>query len=62
MKPFLPPLFQLVLKQESGAKRLYTILDKNNEQPTVKQTWCTKLSTIMKKNGTTYLRTTLFNN
>jgi len=47
IKPFLPSLFQLVLKNEPGAKRLYTILNKNNEQPPVKAKWCTKLNTII---------------
>ena len=49
IKPILPPLFQLVLKNEPGAKRLYTILNKNNEQPTVKQKWCTKLIPLLMK-------------
>jgi len=50
IKPFLPPLLQLILKKESGAKRLYTILNKNNEQPSVKAKWGIKLNTLINEN------------
>ena len=45
-----PPLLQLILKNESGAKRLYTLLNKNNDQPSVKAKWVIKLNTIINEN------------
>ena len=46
----MPPLLQIILKNESGAKRLYTILNKNNEKPSVKAKWGIKLNTIINEN------------
>lgn len=37
--PFIPSHLEVFLKQKSGTKPMYTILNKNNEEPTGKKTW-----------------------
>ena len=44
------PIITTNTKKESGAKRLYTILNKNNDQPSVKAKWGIKLNTIINEN------------
>jgi hypothetical protein len=42
-RPFIPPVFKLILKPESGAKRMYNVLQKHDSHMTIKQRWSEKL-------------------
>ena len=43
IRPIIPPLFELILKNTSGAKPFYNLINSNNDIPTSQASWESKL-------------------